>query len=168
MELASTALGGARRSSSAKTPASPRDPRARSPGHGRHRRAPPRASSPARMRASRRSGGWRRRAGRSPRDRRAAAAMKSSAALRRVRVLVPQRDLVPARAKADRPGAADEAGADDGDARHVANSPYSASTLPPTPSDWPETLRPHPRAEKRPWWRRRAGVTIRRSETLSR
>ena len=59
------------------------------------------------------------------------------------RVLIPEGDLVTGAGEADRPSAADEAAADDGDAAH-----QSASTLPSTPSDWPEMLAPASESRK--------------------
>ena len=104
-----------------------------------------RSSSSGDARASTASASGRR-AGRSRRGR---AARRRS---RRRRLGAPSvwshsRTSWPARAKADRPGPADEARSDDCDLRPSA--PHSVSTLPSTPSDWPEMFWPASREQER-------------------
>ena len=158
VELASTALCGAKRSSSAKIALLHLELLGRvlldviGAGERRRERLPARRRSEQQLR--RLAPPSRSFAARSGSDRRD----EVDRPLRRVGVLVPERDVVAGAREGDRPGAADEAATDDRDAAPFPSLPYKRFDI---AVDADRLARRccarHPTAGRRPWRRHRAG-----------
>src|SRR6185312_11581052 len=91
----------------------------------------------------------------------------------RLAVLVPKGDLATGAGETDRPRPSDEARADNCCSCHAASAreravPHNVSTLPSTPSDWPDTFRPAGDKRYAIVAATSPAVTIRRIETRSR